>query len=369
MFISATASRSACKSSSLKILLASVFFSTRRSSDIRPGQFGYGRVPFSLPLHRPNRQARHTVNGTGAQTSAAPNEDDAENNASQDEETRSEGAKRKPARRDVEEALEKPVAEEVTTTTAAAGNPHRHVGHRPQTNTEHGRARERAPPTHFLSRSSSPPLLPNRHRFNWHSVTAPPPPVPPLSRPNPAAVAPPFSHPLRRSGPAHRERELEAGFGPHVPPTGDIYPLQHTRNPHLGVESGSDGGRAAPQVFRCSGPEKEYRRCFSQVRPSPRGRKVIIPLSPLASRHINHLSSSLSHLLLSSNSARRVVEGAVGRGVKLKVTRVCLIGRSFPSSNTTLVSLGNQMETHCNSLRSPKACVYSGSQAEYTPPL
>uniref|UniRef100_A0A3Q3QDT7 PLAC domain-containing protein n=1 Tax=Monopterus albus TaxID=43700 RepID=A0A3Q3QDT7_MONAL len=37
-------------------------------SSIRPGQFGYGRVPFSLPLHRPNRQARHTVNGTGAAT-------------------------------------------------------------------------------------------------------------------------------------------------------------------------------------------------------------------------------------------------------------------------------------------------------------
>uniref|UniRef100_A0A3B5B4U7 ADAMTS like 4 n=1 Tax=Stegastes partitus TaxID=144197 RepID=A0A3B5B4U7_9TELE len=35
-----------------------------RSSSIRPGQFGYGRVPFSLPLHRPNRQARHTANST-----------------------------------------------------------------------------------------------------------------------------------------------------------------------------------------------------------------------------------------------------------------------------------------------------------------
>uniref|UniRef100_A0A3Q3QDS7 PLAC domain-containing protein n=1 Tax=Monopterus albus TaxID=43700 RepID=A0A3Q3QDS7_MONAL len=33
-----------------------VVFHFLRSS-IRPGQFGYGRVPFSLPLHRPNRQA------------------------------------------------------------------------------------------------------------------------------------------------------------------------------------------------------------------------------------------------------------------------------------------------------------------------
>ncbi|KAA0702887.1 Thrombospondin type-1 domain-containing protein 4 [Triplophysa tibetana] len=34
--------------------------SRRSSSSIRPGQFGYGRVPFSLPLHRQNRQVRHT---------------------------------------------------------------------------------------------------------------------------------------------------------------------------------------------------------------------------------------------------------------------------------------------------------------------
>uniref|UniRef100_A0A8C1YKH7 PLAC domain-containing protein n=1 Tax=Cyprinus carpio TaxID=7962 RepID=A0A8C1YKH7_CYPCA len=33
---------------------------TRSSSSIRPGQFGYGRVPYSLPLHRQNRHARHT---------------------------------------------------------------------------------------------------------------------------------------------------------------------------------------------------------------------------------------------------------------------------------------------------------------------
>ncbi|KAI2655820.1 ADAMTS-like protein 4 [Labeo rohita] len=32
----------------------------RSSSSIRPGQFGYGRVPFSLPLHRQNRHTRHT---------------------------------------------------------------------------------------------------------------------------------------------------------------------------------------------------------------------------------------------------------------------------------------------------------------------
>ncbi|XP_068591438.1 thrombospondin type-1 domain-containing protein 4 isoform X2 [Cebidichthys violaceus] len=237
----------------------------RRSSAIRPGQFGYGRVPFSLPLHRPNRQARHTVNGTDAETSPAPNEDDAENNRKEDEETASDGEDRKGGRREEEEVSEDPAAEEVPTTTTTTGNPHRHVDRPPQTNTEHGRARERAPSSHFFSRSLSTSLLPNRHRFDWHSVTAPPPPIPPLSRPNSPAVASPFSSPLHRSSPMHRDRELQPGFSPHIPPTGDIYPLQHPHILHLGVESGRDGGRAAPQVFRCSGPEKEYRRCFSQV--------------------------------------------------------------------------------------------------------
>ncbi|KAK5862231.1 hypothetical protein PBY51_017649 [Eleginops maclovinus] len=230
---------------------------SRRSSAIRPGQFGYGRVPFSLPLHRQNRQARHTVNGTDVEATPGLNEDEAENNKKEEEETGSDREDRQAGRRQEEEGTKALAVEEFPTKTTT-GHPHRHVNRPPQTNTEHRRAR--VPPPYPFSRSSSPSLIPNRQRFDWLSVTAPPPPIPPLSRPNSHAVAPPFSPPLHRSSSIHRDRELHPGF----PPTGDVYPLQHPHIPHMGGELGRDGGRGA-QVFRCSGPEKEYRRCFSQV--------------------------------------------------------------------------------------------------------
>ncbi|KAM6995185.1 thrombospondin type-1 domain-containing protein 4 isoform 1-T1 [Tautogolabrus adspersus] len=242
----------------------------RRSSNIRPGQFGYGRVPFSLPLHRPNRQARHTANGTEAATSGpelATHEDTTENTRREEEENKRRREDREVGRSEEDEITEGPAAEELPTmTTTTASIPHRHFVRPAQANTDHSRARERTPPFHSISRSSSPSLsLPSsRHRFNWHSVTAPPPPISPLSRPNSPAASP-FSTSLHRSAATHRDRELHPGFNPQAPAAGNIYPLQHQHTPHLGEEPGRDGGRGTPQVYRCSGPEKEYRRCFSQV--------------------------------------------------------------------------------------------------------
>ncbi|XP_060936459.1 thrombospondin type-1 domain-containing protein 4 [Limanda limanda] len=238
----------------------------RRSSNIRPGQFGYGRVPFSLPLHRPNRQARHTVNGTASPTSGLA-EDEAERG---EEERGSDGEERHVVRREEErrnveqESPEPPAAEEVPTTTTTPGKPHRHVDRPSHSHTEHGRGREQHPSSRSFSRPSSPSGS-SRHRFDWHSVTAPPPPNAPLSRPNSHAIASPFSTSLHRPGPVHRDRELHPGFSPQAQPEGSIYPLQLPHVPHLGGESERDGGRGAPPVIRCSGPEKEYRRCFSQV--------------------------------------------------------------------------------------------------------
>ncbi|XP_046870441.1 ADAMTS-like protein 4 isoform X2 [Hypomesus transpacificus] len=251
----------------------------RRSSSIRPGQFGYGRVPFSLPLHRPNRQARHTANGTaatpGADTAAdvedtdGTGEDETERGRAEKQRegrrSRVEEERRKEERREEERSTEEEGGTESPAegSTAAAVKPVR-----PERQTDRhlhthaaagrGRAGDRGPP-------QSRPLPPSRRAFDWHTVTAPPPPLhphsPPLSHPY-------YSSPLHRPVPQHREREPQSGYSPQAPPPHarppqpNIYPLQRSQPPHLGPEG--EGG--SPQSYRCSGGEKEYRKCFSQVR-------------------------------------------------------------------------------------------------------
>ncbi|XP_062322314.1 ADAMTS-like protein 4 [Osmerus eperlanus] len=242
----------------------------RRSSSIRPGQFGYGRVPFSLPLHRPNRQARHTANGTV--TAATPGPDaaaDVDDTDGTGEEERergrvereregrrrvSGGLKREEEKREEERNTEEGWGTESpapypTAAVVKPVRPERQTDRHLHTHAAAGRGRggERGP---------SHPLPPSRRAFDWHTVTGPPPPLhphsPPLSHPY-------YSSPLHRSTPQHREREPQSGYRPPQP---NIYPLQRSQPPHLGPEE--EGG--PPQSPRCSGGEQEYRKCFSQVR-------------------------------------------------------------------------------------------------------
>ncbi|XP_061885653.1 thrombospondin type-1 domain-containing protein 4 [Entelurus aequoreus] len=194
----------------------------RRSSAIQPGQFGYGKVPFSLPLHRPSRQARHTANGTDA---ILVQLDDGEE--------------------EEEEDTDRPAA--ATTAAVATATPLLH-------------RKARFPPApHFPPPPSS---TGHRRTFDWRSVTAPPPPTPQLlhrNSPSDAADATlPYSYSLH--WPSHRESVPNTGFGPQTPQPANVYPFQHAHGTHHGGDA-----RRPPPVVRCSGTEKEYRRCFSQV--------------------------------------------------------------------------------------------------------
>lgn len=279
-----------------------------RSSSIRPGQYGYGRVPFSLPLHRTNRQARHTANGTHAATLAPPPAHDATRREEEEE------------RADEEEPTEAPHAE-ATPAPGPAGSGPQHRIDRPPLRTDPGGAR--TPSSHTSSRSSSPPLQPNRQRFDWHSVTAPPPPVPhPRSSSHHTSHASSqFSTPLHRPGPVHGDQDRDPhphphpGFSQQVPPGGGVYPLQQPHAPHLGAESGRGGGRGAPQPHRCAGLEKEHRRCQNQV--TSRGTSVLP-------------EAALRLALLAGGS--RWVGVWVGGGLhteELGASKVCLIAPSL----------------------------------------
>lgn len=227
-----------------------------RGSSVRPGQFGYGKVPFSLPLHRTNRQARHTVNGTDE----APGLTVVKEDTQEEEETGREGGE---VNGEVERTEEENGNQQISKAPAAEKEPVPTESPRVDRTSHSEHRRSRFPPQHSSPRSSSPSVFVNRHRFDWNSVTAPP---PLLSHPRSPDSSPLFTSPLHRPNPAHVEREPHPGVGLQAPAAGSVYPFQNPRtSSHLGAEAGRHRGGETPRLIRCSGPEKEYRRCFSQV--------------------------------------------------------------------------------------------------------
>ncbi|KAJ8287895.1 hypothetical protein COCON_G00005540 [Conger conger] len=291
--------------------------SSRRSpssgSLIRPGQFGYGRVPFSLPLHRPNRNARHTSSHRGNGTTAAPEEE---------EEGRERVASAADAGPDAERNDEGDGERELGTRAEGGGENREDAGERPGANGNAGEsatsAPDRAEPTPAARPTDSAPdrqgprdtprhtdpgsprqtdrqadrnpsrrtdLQTNRYRPTHTGAHANRHPQTNRGRQADRRVPPPFSPSASRFSP---QRDPPYGLPPSLPQSRPRSP-QHTGplNPdvwllqnHGGLtegepEGGPLGGPAgghwgpqtAPQNVKCSGPGKEYRRCSEQSCP------------------------------------------------------------------------------------------------------
>lgn len=282
------------------------FLSLRRSpspgSPIRPGQFGYGRVPFSLPLHRPNRNARHASNATAEEGrerasggAAAEEEEDedgpAERRKEEGEEERGNGEEGGGG--GVEDVGERPTggsasvgesadraADRAEPTPAARPADRAPDGHGPREAPRQDaggprqtdRAADRNPgrQTETQANRYRPALIPRPPPTNHERRTDRRVP-PPFSSSSSSSVSrytprrdPPYGLPQSRPRPPQH-----AG-----PPNPDIWPLQHPGAPQdgeggpLGGPAGGQWGpRMAPQNLKCSGPEKEHRRCSEQVSP------------------------------------------------------------------------------------------------------
>ncbi|XP_017537303.1 thrombospondin type-1 domain-containing protein 4 isoform X1 [Pygocentrus nattereri] len=180
--------------------------SVRRSgSSIRPGQFGYGRVPFSLPLHRQDRRTRHAHHHS--------------NITGEPLEIRGHST---PAEAEIEKNAEKRSTEE----------------------TEGGRVKEvkeRVEEERDLLIDSA---TPERTKEKERSITrrAPPPYSSPLHRPTTPQDLPTYSQHGHNPSAWNnlQERETRPGWTPPLPPL---------------------------QNFRCSGRDREIRRCT--VQPCP----------------------------------------------------------------------------------------------------
>ncbi|KAJ8383769.1 hypothetical protein AAFF_G00214560 [Aldrovandia affinis] len=297
--------------------------SSRRSSpsgtSIRPGQFGYGRVPFSLPLHRPNRNARHTSHGDNS-TTATPElqregqegavtvgeaAEEGETVRQREEEGKREGEGEgeqrngeergekdravegdretkdfgeREERTRMEESTISPKAKAEPSETARTSDtvpdrhpperePHRQTNIKPDSPRQADRRMDGNPSRHserYRATHSDSHHTPRHSQTNRERQ---------IDRRVPPPVPPPFSSSVNRFMP-HRESPYSLSPQlPPGPPNPNIWLLQHQHaglerdragGPESGPAVGHWGPHVAPQNLKCPGAEKEYRRCSAQ---------------------------------------------------------------------------------------------------------
>ncbi|KAL2084717.1 hypothetical protein ACEWY4_020235 [Coilia grayii] len=280
--------------------------SFRRSSpQIRPGQFGYGRVPFSLPLHRPSRHTRHTRrHGNTTAPGAAPGpttptpdvesevgeglslreflEEDSNATVGGHWWRRERRRHRRQEREEVlkveekeEEEEEEREQDEVTASTSAApartSQPHqpadREASRRTGPNT-HPRLHTHIADTHRHSRT--PPDTHHHHHQQHRDTSAggshpvfpsqghTPGQVPPdrqVSRRPP----PPYGLPLHQPPPLQSPAAAAAAPSSHYPHPNPWQPPHHTD-----IAGGSWSPHLPTRNYRCTGKDVEHRRCAGE---------------------------------------------------------------------------------------------------------
>lgn len=214
---------------------------TRSSSSIRPGQFGYGRVPFSLPLHRQNRHTRHTrrhnttTTTDGLDALSVNSSAHVDKTPGEEEQITTDTVNRE--RKEKEKETE---AADVETDAAAEKTSD---GERVERVREHERIAHSRP-------------LTQRHGARDRRVDGR------ASRQVPNS----YTHTIQRS---HTPREPPP-YGLQTPtnPNPEPWVLQNAGQPSRHEAERDWRPPAAPHNYRCSGRDREYRRCSLQVSPA-----------------------------------------------------------------------------------------------------
>lgn len=236
---------------------------SRSSSSIRPGQFGYGRVPFSLPLHRQNRHVRHTRHHNRTTTDSPDlldvnpilREDKTEEDAQASiTDVTKINKERKEDRRKEKDMVEMETQAVTVTTERGDNAPERPSDAETPRRPERIRERERV--AHFQSltqRQSHAHVARDRRVDSRASRQVPHSYAHTIRRAQTSRDPPPYSLPL-----PHLQTPTNSNPEPWVLQNGSQPPRNEAER----------GWGLPAHNYKCSGRDREYRRCSLQVRPS-----------------------------------------------------------------------------------------------------